>query len=503
MGSTLGRGRSAGSTIATVAVALTAGISAGWCLSRPTPAPIGVVVITLDTTRADRLSVYGFMDAEMPHLERLAREGVVFDQATSVAPLTLPAHSSLLTGLFPPGHGVRDNGDGPLSPAHVTLAESLSGRGFRTGAFVGSVVLAADRGLQQGFDHYGGVSGWDLTGRTPGPRRQRPADEVVSEAISWIETIEDSPFFAWVHLYDPHRPYEPPEPFRSRHADPYVAELAFVDSQIGRLLETLDRRQLLERTIVVVAADHGESLGDHGERDHGIFLYDSVLRVPLIIRVPGVSSRRVADVVRLVDIMPTVLDLLRAGVPPMDGSSLVTQLRGQPGAVELDAYAESQYTLRFGWSPLRALRAGRYKLIEAPRPELYDLERDPFEEHNIHEDRPEVARVLSRRLSAFGSEASPRHGEHIDPVAAGELRQRLASLGYVGTGPAQAVASRGDRPDPKDCIGGLAGASLSRLCEQVGAGAWPVPISQLFPQGPSRPERRNEGGRSAVDRQHP
>ena len=477
-----------GKTILTVAIALTTGIGAGWCLSRPQPAPVGVVIITLDTTRADRLSVYGFMDAEMPHLERLAREGVVFDQATSVAPLTLPAHSSLFTGLFPPGHGVRDNGGGPLSSAHLTLAESLSGRGFRTAAFVSSAVLDADRGLQQGFDHYTGVSGWDLIGRTPGPRRQRPADEVVSEAISWIETIGDAPFFVWAHLYDPHRPYEAPEPFRSRHADPYVAELAFVDSQIGRLLDTLDRRQLLERTIVVVAADHGESLGDHGERDHGIFIYESVLRVPLIIRAPGVSSRRVGDVVRLVDVMPTVLDLLRVRAPLMDGSSLVALLRGQPSAMELDAYAESQYPLRFGWSPLRALRAGRYKLVEAPRAELYDLERDPFEERNIYKDRPEVARALARRLAAFGTESSPRHGRNnTDPAAAGELRERLASLGYVGTGTAPAVTSRGDRPDPKDCMGGL--------CAEVGAGAWPVPISQLFLKGPSRPERRNQGGR--------
>lgn len=478
-----------------MAIALTTGISGGWCLSCQPPAPDGVVIITLDTTRADRLSVYGFMDVEMPHLERLAREGVVFDQATSVAPLTLPAHCSLFTGLFPPGHGVRDNGDQPLSAAHVTLAESLSARGFRTAAFVGSVVLNADRGLQQGFDHYGGVRETGQTGRHPGPQRQRPADEVVTEAISWIETIDDSPFFVWAHLYDPHRPYDPPEPFRSRHTDPYVAELAFADSQIGRLLDALDRRQLLERTIVVVAADHGESLGDHGERDHGIFIYESVVRVPLIIRAPNVPARRVADIVRLVDIMPTVLDLLRVPAPLLDGSSLVALLQGQPAPVELDAYAESQYPLRFGWSPLRALRAGRYKLVEAPRPELYDLERDPFEERNIHEDRPEVARALAGRLSAFGREASSLHGEdRTDPIPTDDLRQRLASLGYVGTGTSHPVPHRGDRPDPKDCMGVLSDASITRQCEQIGAGSWPIPIGQLFIKGPSRLDRRKDGG---------
>ncbi len=346
-----------------------------WWHNQQRPRAINVVIVTLDTTRADRLSVYGFMDASMPALDRLAREGVVFDQATSVAPLTLPAHASLFTGLLPPAHGVRDNGDPALAATHTTLAEALSAQGFRTGAFVAASVLEADRGLAQGFGTYRSDASEDR--RTP-ERRQRRADEVITDAMRWLDELGGSRFFLWAHLYDPHRPYDPPEPFRSRFVDPYIGEIAFADSQIGRLLDDLDRRQLLDQTIVIVAGDHGESLGEHGERDHGIFVYESVLRVPMMIRAPGAKARRVGAVVRLTDVMPTVLDLLGFPAPDMDGVSLVDLVSGQKDTLDLEAYSESFYPQRFGWSPLRAVREGRYKLIDAPRPELYDLERDLF-----------------------------------------------------------------------------------------------------------------------------
>ena len=423
---------------------------------RPSPA-VGVVIITLDTTRADRLPLYGFMDAEMPHLDRLGREGVVFDRATSVAPLTLPAHASLFTGLFPPAHGVRDNAGRPLSAAHTTLAETLHARGFQTAAFVGSVVLDPDRGLAQGFDEYKGVPRPRPAERPAATSRRRAADEVVSDAIRWIDGINGSRFFLWAHLYDAHRPYDPPEPFRSRYADPYIAELAFADAQIGRLLQALDRRKLLDRTIVVVAADHGESLGDHGERDHGIFVYESVLHVPLVIRSPNIAPRRIADVVRLVDVMPTVLDLLRVPRSPSDGISLRRKLNGEAGQDELDAYSESEYPRRFGWSPLRALRAGRYKLIAAPRPELYDLDRDPFEQQNIYAERRDLARTLAERLSTLERGMSGAAGDDdTGPASDPELQQRLASLGYVGSGAPPPSVHHDDLPDPKDCVGVLA-----------------------------------------------
>jgi arylsulfatase A-like enzyme len=422
--------------------------AAVWLRDRQREAtPTSVVVITLDTTRADRLSTYGFADASMPHLERLAREGVVFHQATSVAPLTLPAHSSLFTGLLPPRHGVRDNADSPLAAGQTTLAEILRAQGFRTAAFVGSVVLDPDRGLSQGFDQYSGVV---PDGRPVPVPLQRRAEEVVSEATRWLDGVGDSRFFVWTHLYDPHRPYDPPEPFRSKYAhDPYVGEIAYADSQIGRLIDELERLDLLDRTIVIVAGDHGESLGEHGERDHGIFVYEGVLRVPLIIRASSIAPRPIDAVVRLVDVMPTVLNLLGVPAPPMDGVSLGDLMRGKAGDSDLEAYSESLYPRRLGWSALRAVRAGEFKFIEAPRAELYDLEHDPFELRNIYHERPEIAAALARRLAALNDPPNRPANDSMRP----ELRQQLAALGYVASSAISSGVGNERAPDPKDCIG--------------------------------------------------
>jgi choline-sulfatase len=413
-------------------------------------APVSVVMITLDTTRADRLSPYGFMNVSLPHLERLARDGVVFDQATSVAPMTLPAHTSLFTGLFPPRHGVRDNADPALAETETTLAKVLRARGLPTGAFVGSLVLDPGRGLKQGFDEYRGV---DSTGRTGPAGRQRRADAVVDDALRWVDAVGGSPYFLWVHLYDAHVPYDPPEPYASIYGhNPYVGEIAFADSQIGRLLGALDARQLMERTIVVVAGDHGESLGDHGEQDHGVFVYESVLRVPLIIRAPAVSPRRVGAVVRLVDVMPTVLDLLGIPAPRADGVSLVELLTGERSTLDLEAYSESEYPRRLGWSPLRALRDGRFKLIDAPRPELYDLDRDPFEERNLYDERPATAAAMTRRLQVLARSPSAT-GRESPTALLSNLIAELAALGYVGSPAPRTFNVSEPLPDPKDCIG--------------------------------------------------
>jgi arylsulfatase A-like enzyme len=427
-------------------------------------APRGVVVITLDTTRTDRLSPYGFMDVSLPHLERLAREGVLFDQATSVAPLTLPAHTSLFTGLLPPNHGVRDNAHPPLEETQTTLAETLLAHGFRTGAFVGSAVLDPDRGLKQGFEQYLGVD--SASGDTP-KRRQRRANQVMGEAIDWLDTIGGSRFFLWAHLYDPHRPYDPPEPYASIYGhNLYVGEIAFADSEIGRLLRALERRALLDHTIVVVAGDHGESLGERGERDHGIFIYENVLRVPLIVRVPpphrahdawrgprpALAPFRIGEVVRLTDVMPTVLDLLNVPAPPADGVSLVDLMSGRRRDFDLEAYSESLYPSRLGWSPLRALRHGRFKLIDAPRPELFDLERDPFEEQNIYDRRRALAEAMTARAAAVAESrrSAPNGRTRVTP----ELQARLAALGYVGSAVTSKAPGRAaDLPDPKDCVG--------------------------------------------------
>jgi arylsulfatase A-like enzyme len=428
---------------------------AAWRLGRAASAPVGVVVITLDTTRADRLPAYGLMGVAMPHLDRLAREGVVFERASSVGPLTLPAHCSLFTGLFPPRHGVRDNSSPPLAPEHTTLADILQAQGFETAAFVGSTVLDADRGLAQGFDFYSGVARDGAPAdRWTGMTGQRRADDVMMDAIRWLDGIGGWRFFLWTHLYDPHRPYDPPEPFRSRYTDPYVGEIAFADSQIGRLLETLERRRLLDRTIIVVAGDHGESLGEHGERDHGTFIYESVLRVPLIVRTPANAPRRIRAAVRLVDVMPTVLDMLDLPHATVDGVSLTNLMSGRRRHLDLDVYAESLYPQRFGWSPLRAVRSGRFKLIDAPRPELYDLDRDPFEERNVYHERPALAKAMTARVNVLAI----GRGQTINsaPSIAPELQARLAALGYVGSGAVGERQRLAALPDPKDCVHTLA-----------------------------------------------
>jgi choline-sulfatase len=441
--------RTPGLRAAVVAGSLAAAAGLGWwAYADRTPSPIGVVLITLDTTRADRLSPYGFQSVSLPHLERLAREGVLFAQATSVAPLTLPAHTSLFTGLLPPNHGVRDNGDHALADTHTTLAETLRARQFRTAAFVGSVVLSPERGLHQGFEQYQGVAADSAM-----PARQRRADAVMNDAIRWLDTAGDSRFFLWTHLFDAHRPYDPPEPYRSEYGhNLYVGEIAFADSQIGRLLTALEERGLLDRTVIIVAGDHGEALGDHGERDHGIFIYEESIRVPLIVRAPGLRPTRIDETVRLTDVMPTVLDMLDVELPLVDGVSLVDMMNGRRRNLNLEAYSESLYPERFGWAPLRALRDGRFKFIDAPRPELYDLSADSVEEKNIYDARRAVAEKMAARLAVVakgnGSASTATQG----PAATPELQAQLASLGYLGAGGKRESSPGASPPDPKDCI---------------------------------------------------
>jgi arylsulfatase A-like enzyme len=403
--------------------------------------PRGLVIITLDTTRADRLPVYGFDGIATPAIDGLAHDSVVFDTATTVAPLTLTAHTSLFTGLYPPRHGVRDNADRPLDASHATLAEMLRRRGFRTGAFVGSMVLGAQRGLSRGFDvyHDGGAPG-------VAPPRRRSAGDVVDDARQWIDGLGESPFFLWVHFYDAHAPQNPPIEYRKLSGDPYEAAVAYVDVEIGRLVAALAERHRLETSVIVIAADHGESLGEHGEAEHGIFLYESVMRVPLIVRAPGVAPRRASDLVSLVDIVPTVLDLFGIGsVPLLDGVSVRPALVGRALPPRV-VYAESTYPQRFGWSPLRMVRDAHFKYVDAPRPELYDLDRDPLEEQDVHAERPAIAAALRQRLEEINGPTQPRAtSPSLETTDAGALR----SLGYVSSSPAP---SQSAAADPKDHI---------------------------------------------------
>ena len=428
------------------------------------PADLSVLLITLDTTRADRIGAYGFADIETPHLDRLAAEGVLFEQAQAVAPLTLPAHSSIFTGEFPPAHGVRDNGGFYLDDEHVVLAEILRDEGLRTGGFVGAFVLDAKWGIAQGFDHYFDDFELGDTVRMALNEIERPAGEVTDAALAWLGEAPEARFFSWVHYYDPHSPYEPPEPFAERYRNrPYVGEIAYVDSQVGRLLAWLDENGRARDTVVIVMGDHGESLGEHGESGHGFFIYEGATRVPFIVRAPydTMQGHRVAEVVRAVDVSPTVFDLLavEAGQEDRDasfqGTSIVRLLTGSAGP-RLPAYAEAVYPrYHYGWSDLASLRVENMKYVAAPRPELYDLAADPGEVNNLFAARPDEADRLASMLQALESRwtdrALPAQVDEIDP----DTRARLAALGYLasfaGGGSAEPV-DRSTLADPKDRI---------------------------------------------------
>ena len=416
-----------------------------------------MLLVSVDTLRADRLGSYGYQAASTPVLDALAARGLRFEQAATVTPLTLPAHTSLLSGTFPAFHGVRDNGSFYVSDTITTLAEVLQSRGYRTGGFIGAFVLDHRWGIAQGFDHYFDafdLSNFDMAAGLDAA--QRPGSEVVDHALSWLDEERERPFFAWVHLYDPHSPYTPPEPYRSRFPatmqGAYDGEVAATDAQIGRLLDHLQASRRLDNTIVVVVADHGESLGEHGEQQHGFFVYDAAVRIPLIVAGPGVPARVVPDQVRIVDVMPTVLDLVGAEVPSeVQGVSLVPLGRGEK--MDLLGFSETWYPrYHYGWSELTAVRDGRFKFIAAPRRELYDTQADPGETHDLSASNPRMADALERALldtvTRTATAATPQKPRAIDPA----VEERLRALGYVATTVSRATLVDRPRHDPKDMI---------------------------------------------------
>ncbi len=407
-----------------------------------------VILITLDTVRADHLGSYGYKEAETPWLDRLAREGVRFTQASAPVPLTLPSHSTILSGLLPPHHGLRNNGAGSFPVDKATLATLFSGQGYRTGAFVGAFVLDRRFGLSRGFEVYD-----DEIERAPGDtvvlEAERPGRVVMDRALAWLGKDDKRPFFLWVHLYDAHAPYAPPSPQRERHAGrPYDGEIAAVDEQIGRLLQELERRGLAGSTAIAVAADHGESLGEHGELTHGLLLYEPTLHVPLLMRGPGLPAGKVLETpISLVDLGPTLAGLAGKSLAGVDGRDLSATLREGNEPAPADVYAETQYPAIFGWSPLSALRRRDLKYIGSSQPELYDLSRDPKEASNlVATAAPQTVQGFSGRLAEIESGAveTPRM------PADAETRSRLASLGYVGgsTPAARPAAGTESRPSP-------------------------------------------------------
>jgi arylsulfatase A-like enzyme/Flp pilus assembly protein TadD len=419
-----------------------AAIRGAWA-RRSVPAP-NVLLVTLDTTRADRIGAYGYAAARTPQLDALARRGVLFEQAATTSPLTQPAHASILTGTYPTWHGVRVNGSTALAQQQQTLAEIYKERGYATGAFVGAFVLDGRWGLNQGFDVYDAAFDLSKYERLDLGSVQRPGNLVVDKALGWLEAHASEPFFAWVHLYDPHAPYDPPPPFGAEYAGrPYDGEVAYADACIGRLVAAAQARAG-DRLVVAVTSDHGEALGAHGEPTHGFFVYQATLRVPLVLAGPGVprGARRPGPA-RTADLAPTLLALAGAEIPPgLDGRDLLA------GAAPREAYAETLYPRSFGWAPLFSYRLGTLKLVEAPRPELFDLGADPDERDDLSARRPaEVAR-LRQALAAFRGADSPGAAPAPDPEAA----ERLRALGYAAAAPAPPPVAGHALADPKDVL---------------------------------------------------
>ena len=399
-----------------------------------------IILVTIDTLRADRLGAYGSSKGLTPALDRFAQNALRFTSAVTQVPLTLPAHASMLTGLHPAAHGIRTNDGFRLGSGVTTLAEALRGGGYATGAFIGGAPLQASFGLDRGFDRYD-----DDFARAAGAV-ERPADDVVRAAISWIDQHPAQPLFAWLHLFDPHSPYTPPAPFATAHPGaPYDGEVAYTDAAIGRLLEYLERSNLFSRAAIIVVADHGESLGEHGERTHGTFLYDATVHVPLIVKLPGTTAARaVTAPVETADLAPTIASLADVRLGAVDGQSLLP-LVDSGGDPDRPAYVESYYqNVLLGWSPLRAARTTRWKFIEAPHPELYDLENDPGELHNRVNDRAGLAAGLQRALPSASGEVTARR------TATSEAAERVRSLGYSSGSTIPTAATRAI--DPKDRI---------------------------------------------------
>lgn len=413
----------------------------------PAGAQTPVVIVTLDTTRADRLGIYGYAQAKTPNLDSFARQGALFEQAITPVPITLPAHSSLFTGTYPLFHGVREFATTRLSSDLTTLAEIFRRQGYKTAAFIGSEALHSKYGLRRGFEIYD-ENFLEVTSSTG---EERKAEAVVEAALQWL-TQNPAPYFLWVHLFDPHDPYTPPEPFATQFSqEPYDGEIAYMDQQFGRLWKALP-----SESVVVVAGDHGESLGENGEKYHGIFIYDATVRVPLLVQVPGVSSRRITQQVRLIDIMPTLLQLLGWRIPDqVQGKSFLALMTSGGPYQEEPAYIESFYSrIHMGWSELQGYRTSSFKFIRAPRDELYDLKKDPRETTNLRASQPALALEYRAELEDLvnqysagdtGAEAAPLDQKELD---------KLRALGYIASSSSRRDAQTGrfQGADPKDKI---------------------------------------------------
>ena len=410
-----------------------------------TAAKPNILLVTLDTTRADVLGCYGGDPKVSPNLDRIAGRSHLFERCEASVPQTMPSHTTIFSGLHPFHHGVRKNLAIKVGPEVPLIAEELQGKGYRTGAFVSSFVVDGRFGFERGFDHFDAP---DIRPRLGGGMERRAA-ETVRAATDWIATSQ-TPWFVWVHIFDPHAPYEAPPPFSGRFADrPYAAEVAYADNEVGRLVGALVAKGLFDSTVVIIAGDHGEALGEHGEETHGVLLYESTTRVPLLIHMPGQTEAvRHVPPVGLIDIAPTLRELVGIETPA-DGISLLPALRGKSEIVgDRTLYIESlEGYLRNGWAPLFAVVRGRMKYIHSPRPELYDIGSDPDERRDLASDRPEVVEDLDRRLSEIRPQDDAFGGEAVE--LSSDEEAALLALGYVSGSPGE---NAGSRRNPVDAM---------------------------------------------------
>src|SRR5438105_1257342 len=422
----------------------------------PVPPP-NVVVITIDTLRADHLGCYGYKQIRTPNIDALASDGIRFERAYTAVPVTLPSHTVIFTGTYPTLNGMHDFAANKLGLTQPTLASILKEHGYTTGAVIGSAVLDSRFGLNRGFDFYYDHFDFNRLQESNLDQMERPGNVVGDVTLDWLSQNYQKRFFLWMHLYDPHFPYHPPAPYANEYRDhPYDGEIAFADGQVGRLIHFLKTKDLFKNTLIVVSGDHGESLGEHGEKTHGFFIYNATLHVPLLIHLPGGASPKVvSDLVNLADLMPTVLQILKVEVPSqVQGRNLLPLLRATQQSEPRNLYAETFLPrLHFNWSELRGVESEKYHFIDAPKPELYDLTKDPGETQNLYAERKAVAEEMRSRLATLikqyssGQELAEKTG--LDPA----LMERLKSLGYAGfSGGGSPTITDRSLPDPKDRI---------------------------------------------------
>jgi arylsulfatase A-like enzyme/Flp pilus assembly protein TadD len=437
--------------------ALLAGFLAVGYVSLAATPPPNVVFITIDTLRPDHLGCYGDKQIHTPNIDALAADSARFDRAYTAVPVTLPSHTVIFTGTYPMLSGVHDFAANKLSPTQPTLASVLKENGYTTGAVIGSAVLDSRFGLNHGFDFYYDHFDFNRLQESNLDEMERPGNVVADVTLDWLAQNYQKKFFLWMHLYDPHYPYRPPAPYSDQYKDRlYDGEIAFADAQVGRLIEFLKKKRVYRNTLIILSGDHGESLGEHGEKTHGFFIYNATLRVPLIIHLPtGVHARTVDNLANLADLMPTVLQALNIPIPQqVQGQSLLPLISPKKDENSRSLYAETFLPrLHFNWSELRGVETVKYHFIDAPKPELYDLSKDPGETHNLFAEKKAVAEELRARLTSLirqysaGQELAEKTG--LDPT----LMERLKSLGYAAfSGGGNPENSSHTLPDPKDRI---------------------------------------------------